>query len=171
MKSHTGVLMTMGKGAIFWKSCKQKLMGKSSTEVEIIGVDNGINQVLWTKFFLSWQHHKIKYTTVLQDNKSSILLEKNGKFSSTKNTRHISIRYFFITDRVKNEDIQIEYCPTEDMIADFFTKPLQGSQFRKLRNLTLGISQEKLQQYNNDYIEYVKEEKRKIDELWSSKEK
>ena len=54
IKSHTGVLMTMGKGVIFWKSCKQKLMGKSSTEEELIGVYDGINQVLWTKFFLSW---------------------------------------------------------------------------------------------------------------------
>ena len=41
------------------------------------------------------------------------------------------------------------------MIADFFTKPLQGSQFRKFRNLILGINQEKQQEYNNDYIEYV----------------
>ena len=53
----------------------------------------------------------------------------NGKASSSKRTRHINIRYFLITDKVKRGDISIDYCPTEDMIADYFTKPLQGSLF------------------------------------------
>ena len=54
-------------------------------------------------------------------------------------TRHIDIRYFFVTDRVKNGEMRIEYCPTTDMVADFFTKPLQGSLFRKLRASILNI--------------------------------
>ena len=65
-------------------------------------------------------------------------LENNGKASSTKRTRHINIRYFTITDRVKNGEDIIEYCPTGDMIADFFTKPLQGSLFRKFRTSSWG---------------------------------
>ena len=51
MKIDIGVLKKIGKGVIFWKSCKQKLVGNSLTETEIIGVDNYINQILWTKFF------------------------------------------------------------------------------------------------------------------------
>ena len=47
-------------------------------------------------------------------------------------------RYFWIKDRVKSEGITIQYCPTEKMIADFFTKPLQGSLFRKFRDVILG---------------------------------
>ena len=61
-----------------------------------------------------------------QDNQSAILLENNGKKSSSKRTRHINIRYYFITDRIKNGKLEIEYCPTDDMVADYFTKPLQG---------------------------------------------
>jgi hypothetical protein len=37
---------------------------------------------------------------------------------------------FFVTDRVASKEVSIEYCPTGDMTADFFTKPLQGSQFK-----------------------------------------
>ena len=62
----------------------------------------------------------------LQDNQSSILLERNGEASSGKQTRHINIRHFFITDRVNMKKIEIEWCPTKEMVADFITKPLQG---------------------------------------------
>jgi hypothetical protein len=44
------------------------------------------------------------------------------------------VRYFFITDRIASKDVSVEYCPTGDMIADFFTKPLQGALFWKLRD-------------------------------------
>ncbi len=75
---------------------------------------------------------------LLQDNKSSILLERNGKASSGKRTRHINIRYFFITDRVNMKEVSIEWCPTKDMVADFMTKPLQGSHFRRFRDIIMG---------------------------------
>jgi len=65
-------------------------------------------------------------------------MEKNGKSSSGKITRHINIRYFFITDQVNKKEISIEWCPTKDMVADFMTKPLQGSHFRRLRNIIMG---------------------------------
>ena len=50
-----------------------------------------------------------------------------------KRTRHINIRYFFVTDKIANKEIRVAYCPTEAMIADYFTKPLQGKLFRTLR--------------------------------------
>jgi len=77
---------------------------------------------------------------VYQDNQSAILLERNGQASCGKRTRHINIRYFFIKDRVANQELRIEYCPTEDMLSDLLTKPLQGSQFRKLRDRVLNIN-------------------------------
>ena len=74
----------------------------------------------------------------MQDNKSLILLERNGKASSGKRTRHINIRYFFITDQVNMKEISIEWCPTKDMVAGFMTKPLQGSHFKRLRDIITG---------------------------------
>ncbi len=84
------------------------------------------------------QGYGIVENLLLQDNKSSILLERNGKASSGKRTRHINIRYFFITDRVNMKEVSIEWCPTKDMVADFMTKPLQGSHFRRLRDIIMG---------------------------------
>ena len=57
------------------------------------------------------------------------MLEKSGKESNSKRTKHIAIRYYFITDRVKADELNIEYCPTGDMLAEYFTKPLQGKKF------------------------------------------
>ena len=52
--------------------------------------------------------------------------------------RHINIQYFFITDRVNMKEISLHWCPTKEMVADFWTKPLQGSHFRKLRDYIMG---------------------------------
>jgi hypothetical protein len=62
----------------------------------------------------------------------------DGKALIGKRTRHINIRYFFITDQVNMQEISIEWCPTKKMFADFMTKPLQGSQFRDLRDHIMG---------------------------------
>jgi hypothetical protein len=86
------------------------------------------------------QGYGVKDNVLFQDNKSSILLEKNGKASSSKRTKNINIRYFFITDRVKKEEVSVVWCPTGDMIEDFETKPLQGDLFRKFRDQIMGVT-------------------------------
>jgi hypothetical protein len=112
---------------------------RSSTEAELVGVDDMMAKVLWTQYFLKAQGYDVGPAVVAQDNKSSILLETNGMNSSTKRTRHINVRYYFVTNRIKKGDMIVEYCPTADMISDVLTKPLQGSAFRKLRALLLNI--------------------------------
>ena len=63
---------------------------------------------------------------------------KNGRNSCTGNSRHIHIRYFFVKDRVDKKEVKIEYCPSLDMLADFFTKPLQGKLFLKFKEVLMG---------------------------------
>jgi len=58
--------------------------------------------------------------------------------SAGPKSRHIAIRYFWIKDRIKAEDITIRHCPTLQMVADFFTKPLQGSLFKNFRDVIMG---------------------------------
>jgi hypothetical protein len=86
------------------------------------------------------QGYGVKDNVLFQDNKSSILLEKNGKSSSNKRMKHINIRYLFITDRVKKEEVSVVWCPIGVMIGDFATKPLQGALFRKFRDQIMGVT-------------------------------
>jgi hypothetical protein len=85
------------------------------------------------------QSYTVTDNVVYQDNQSAMLLEKNGRALSGQRTQHIDIRYFFVTDWVKYGKLRIKYCPMGDMVVDFFTKPLQGSLFWKLRTIILNI--------------------------------
>ena len=78
MKGHTGATLSLGKGGVYSGSWKQRLVARSSTESELIGVYDILPQVLWTKQFLEEQGWKDLATIVYQDNTSSILLERNG---------------------------------------------------------------------------------------------
>ena len=118
-------------------SSKQKINTRSSTEAELVGVNDAMAMILWVRNFLIAQGYSVTDNVVYQDNMSTMLLARNGTKSSGKKTRHIEIRYYFITDNIRRKTATVEYCPTEDMLADFFTKPLQGSQFRKLRCLIM----------------------------------
>jgi hypothetical protein len=85
------------------------------------------------------QGYQVQDNILFQDNKSAILLEKNGKASSSKRTKHINIRYFFITDCINKGNVSLVWCPTGDMIGDFMTKPLQGALFQKFRDQIMGV--------------------------------
>ena len=132
--------MSLGKGSIYSTSTKQKLVTRSSTEAEVVGAHDIMPQLIWTSNFLDGQGFSIDESILYQDNTSAILLEKNGRDSSTKRTRHMNIRYFFLKDQVDSKRVKIEHCPTADMLADYFTKPLQGLQFRKLRDRIMNIA-------------------------------
>jgi hypothetical protein len=129
-KSQTGAIMTLGKGAILSVSTKQKINTRSSTEAELVSLDDVIAKILWTKKFLTEQGFKVNQNIIFRDNLSSMKLEMNGKMSSGKRTRHFDIKYFYVTDLYEQKEIEFEYCPTERMIADFLTKPLSGTKFQ-----------------------------------------
>jgi hypothetical protein len=93
MRSHTGCAASAGKGSFLSISSKQKINTKSSTEAELVGVDDIMGRILWTKLFMEGQGYDTTHD-VGQDNLSSILLEENGQKSSSKRTRHLNIRYF-----------------------------------------------------------------------------
>eukprot|EP00978_Attheya_sp_CCMP212_P001665 scaffold3444_cov50-Attheya_sp.AAC.1 len=132
-KSHTGATLTLGKGTMTSISCKQKINTRSSTESELVGLDDVIAKMLWTKLMIEAQGFKVK-NIAHRDNTSSMKLEANGKSSSGKCTRHFNIRYFCVTDLVKRGEVILEYCPTDKMIGDYMTKPLVGAKFKFFRN-------------------------------------
>ena len=78
-KSHTGAMMTFGSGVVQSLSRKQKLNTRSSTEAELVAVDDASTLILWTQLFLEAQGYDIEKNILYQDNKATILLETNGK--------------------------------------------------------------------------------------------
>jgi hypothetical protein len=105
----------------------------------LIGVYDLLPQIEWTTLFLGAQGYAVRESVLYQDNKSAMLLERNGKASSSRRTKHLHIRYFYIKNKVDSGEIRLTHCPTEDMLGDFFTKPLQGQLFRRLRDRIMNI--------------------------------
>ena len=93
---------------------------------------------MWTKLFLQEQGFNPQ-VVLKQDNTSTIQLQRNGKASSHKRTRHINIRFFYIKDLLDKQEFGLEHCPTDKMEADYLSKPLQGKQFDKLRRIIMGM--------------------------------
>ena len=121
--------MSLGQGAIYCASTKQKINTGSTTHSEIVAVEDAMPRILWCRYFIEGQGYTVEDAYVYQDNQNAILLENNGAKSGGKGSRHIKIKYFFVTDKIKDKELKIIYCPTKEMIADFFTKPLQGILF------------------------------------------
>ena len=139
MKSHTGAIFTLGKGAISSDSTKQKVNARSSTEAELNAIDEKISKILWTKKFLEWQGFEIKLNIIYQDNTSTMKLAQNGKSSSGKRTRHFDIKLFYITDLINRREVRVEYCPTDEMLADYMTKPTVGKKYHLFRDRILNL--------------------------------
>lgn len=111
--------MFFGTGSLFCRSNKETINVKSSTEAELVALSDHMSGVLGIIHFLEEFGTVFENLTVFQDNKSTIKLIENG-YPDGKHSKHIHIRYFWLTDLVHNRRIKIVYCPTEDMVADTY---------------------------------------------------
>jgi hypothetical protein len=135
-KSHSGVVVTVGRGPIVAKSGKQKIVAKSSSEAELIAASDEVGEGIHIRDFLIEQGYTVGPATLHQDNMSTMKLIEKGRSTSDR-TKHVNVRYFFVKDRVNRGEIEVRHSPTSTMMADILTKPLQGELFRKMRDALL----------------------------------
>ena len=95
-------------------------------ESELIVVDDYISHMIWANHFLEAQDYMHPTTVVYKDNRSAILLEQNGILSSTRRTKYINVRYYFIKEKVNYKELTIKWYPTGKMVSDYNTQPLSG---------------------------------------------
>ena len=138
-KSHGGIYITFGGGGVVCKSYKIKVVPKSTAESELNVLSDATSLLVHDReFAIESQIIDGKDEVIIyEDNEAAIHLVKNGKSNSDK-TKHIALRHFFVKQYLDDGTFHLVHCPTEDMIADILTKPLQGPQFFKLRALVLG---------------------------------
>jgi hypothetical protein len=70
-----------------------------------VAADDFMPIILWTNCFL--RRLAVIKTQLYQDNQSAILLEKNGRKSSSKRTKHLNCRFYFITDRINSNELSV----------------------------------------------------------------
>ena len=134
--SRTGVLVMMAGGIVEACSSKQKLVTKSSAEAELVSLCDGATAALVLRAFLTAQGYVLKSTLLLEDNRSAIDMVRAGKPTS-KRSKHINMRFYFIKQHLDSGELALDHCPTEDMLADILTKSLAGSLFLSIRDRIL----------------------------------
>lgn len=132
-KSNSGYTFFYNGGLINWSCRKQSCVSLSSTEAEFIALSDACQEAVWLQRLLKDMHQNIILPTVInEDNQSCLKIVKEEKFSNR--TKHIDTKLHFVKDYIDKNLIQCKYCPTEEMIADLFTKPLPVSKHINLRN-------------------------------------
>ena len=136
-KSHSGSVVMMGAALQLAKSQKQKIVTKSSAESEYVALSDMLGEGFHLCEFWKGLGYDLAPLLVYQDNQAAMALAAKGKSTSSR-TKHIAIRYFWIKERIDSGEVELEYLPTQQMLADLLTKPLQGELFVRLRDTILG---------------------------------
>ena len=120
--STSGVAVTYTGGVIPWLSQRQAMTATSTTEAELVAANDAVKEIIWLgRLFqdMGWQ----RQVPILQvDNQATVRLAQNAEFHHR--TKHIKIKYFFVREKVMEGELNIQHIPTNNQVADLFTKPL-----------------------------------------------
>ena len=142
-KSTSGYMFLIAGGPVSWKSRKQSTVALSTAEAEYVALSTAVQECMWMQRLLSELGNPPDGpTTILEDNQSSIAMAKNPQFHGR--AKHIDIKHHFIRDQVSIGSIELQYCPTNEMLADVLTKGLAHEKFSILRERAGVVPQESI---------------------------
>ena len=127
--STSGNLFLMNGGSITWTSKKQPIVTLSTTETDYVS----LSVAVWIRQLLDDLHmSQDQPTVIMEDNQGAICLANNPVIHSR--TKHVDIRYHYVREAIGNRAVKVQYCPTEEMVAELLTKALPKSRFPTLRH-------------------------------------
>ncbi|KAK3876705.1 hypothetical protein Pcinc_018517 [Petrolisthes cinctipes] len=133
-KSTSGYCFHLGGGPVSWSSKKQSCVALSTAEAEYMALASAIQEAVWLRKLAVDIQIDCKGPLLLyEDNQSTIAMSKNPQFHGK--TKHIDIKFHYVLEKCNENVIQLVYCPTNDMIADIFTKGLNKDKFKRLREM------------------------------------
>ncbi len=121
-RSTTGYVFSMHGGAISWSSRLQPTVAQSSCEAEYMSAASAVKEALWMRKLATDLNLEVRTLKIYCDNQGAIKLLKHPIASSR--SKHIDIMHHFVRERVARGEVHFEYCNTERMVADIFTKAL-----------------------------------------------
>lgn len=144
MKSTSGYVFSLGSGAVCWNSKKQQVVAQSTAEAEYIAACAAANQAIWMQNVLKDLGHKQSAPMELCcDNKYAIAIVQNPV--QHQRTKHIKIKFHTIREYEKEKLIKMQYCPSEEQVADIMTKALAKEKLEYMKK-KLGMEEAKLKE-------------------------
>ena len=128
-KGQSGCVIKIFGNSVFFRTSKQHVVTKSSTESEIVAVDDFLPYGIWISNLL--RELNVDYggsIVVFQDNTSGVKIIEKGH-GNFKRTKHFLNKFYWIKQYVDDGTVEFVYLPTENMIADLFTKVISGYLF------------------------------------------
>lgn len=131
-KSISGWIAKINGDPISWSSKKQSVVALSTCEAELYAEAAAIQEVQWIRGILSELGLASSGPSIVHgDNQSTIAVSKNG--IKGERTKHVAIKYAFITDCIDDGSVQLKWIPTKEQHADIFTKALDSQTFNRIR--------------------------------------
>jgi hypothetical protein len=128
--------LTKGGTLISWKSRKQQIVALSSCEAEYIALAAAVQEALYLIQLLNGIGFRQESVLIYEDNQGAIALAKNPV--NHQRSKHIDVRHHFVRGEVNTGHVVLEYCPTSEMVADTFTKPMTRPKLEKFRKFMFG---------------------------------
>ncbi|GBE87024.1 hypothetical protein SCP_1002700 [Sparassis crispa] len=136
-KSVSGHVFYLGGGAVAWSSKKQTTTATSSTEAEYTALAHATRQAIWLRNLLAeLGFAQEEPTEIYCDNQAAIAIARDPQYHAR--SKHFDVQNHFVREKVENGIIQLCYCPTDEMVADVFTKALPKPKHQKF-TLELGM--------------------------------
>ena len=127
-KSTSGYVFFLNGAPVSCSSKAQATVAQSTAEAEYVAANDAVREAVWLRLLLEELGLKQQGATLLwQDNQGAIAIAKNPE--SHSRTKHIDVKHHYIRQCVEEKMIHVDYCPTEKMLADIFTKPLDAQVF------------------------------------------
>lgn len=131
-KSTTGYLFQYAGGMVSWCSRKQDNVTLSSTEAEYVALAESCKELNWILRLFDDLGIPTKLPIKIhEDNQSCI--KQIGAASVNRKSKHVETKHHFVRQLKQEGVIDPQYLPTEEMIADMMTKPLQNIKLSRFR--------------------------------------
>jgi hypothetical protein len=136
-RSRYGIVTMMNGGPIAWSSVLGKTVATSTCEAEVNAAVVAVKDVIHLKqLLIDLELSEESPLRILEDNSACIAQAKAG-LKHVRNAKHYEVKLRFLQQRVLDNEVEFEYCPTDKQLADFFTKPLDETKFLGFRKLLL----------------------------------
>ena len=130
-KSTTGYLFFLGGGLISFGSKTQSLTAQSTVEAELQALSFGAREAVYLSNFMRELGFKtFGSVPINSDSTGALTVAGNAMFSSR--TKHIALRYFFVRELIKRNEIRLHHQPSEKQLADLATKHLPKHRFASI---------------------------------------